>query len=153
MNTQPKLAYFSIALFASVMGIGGLALAFKKVSLFKEFAFSSFFNISSMTFGILASVIFVILLISYILRMFLYIEHFKADIKHQVKINFLSSIPISMLILVAFWSSYKDSIIIELNIIFYSASILQLVIALYVISFWFKNSMKNNLLSPAWFIP
>ncbi len=85
--------------------------------------------------------------------MFLYIEHFKADIKHQVKINFLSSIPISMLILVAFWSSYKDSIIIELNIIFYSASILQLVIALYVISFWFKNSMKNNLLSPAWFIP
>lgn len=58
-----------------------------------------------------------------------------------------------MLILVAFWSSYKDFIIIELNIIFYSASILQLVIALYVISFWFKNSMKNNLLSPAWFIP
>ncbi len=148
-----KLAYFPVTLFTSVMGIGGLSIAFKKVSLFSNILFSSFLNISSMIFGILASIIFIVLFILYIIRMFLYIDFFKEDLSHQIKINFLSSIPISMLILISFWSYYVDYISIELKIIFYFTSTLQLVTTLYVISFWLRNSMNNILLSPAWFIP
>lgn len=33
------------------------------------------------------------------------------------------------------------------------ASALQLILSLYVMSFWFKKSTKSSLLSPAWFIP
>ncbi|EOX1263713.1 hypothetical protein ACPDI4_000199 [Campylobacter upsaliensis] len=36
---------------------------------------------------------------------------------------------------------------------FYVASALQLILSLYVMSFWFKKSTKSSLLSPAWFIP
>ncbi|MBS4268752.1 hypothetical protein CVU3613_02095 [Campylobacter vulpis] len=36
---------------------------------------------------------------------------------------------------------------------FYVASALQLILSLYVMSFWFRESMKSSLLSPAWFIP
>ena len=152
MNTQSKLAYFPVALFASVMGIGGLSLAFKKASgFYLDSTMSTLFGHMSLFFGILASTIFVILFLAYIVRLFLYYDYFKIDLNHQVKINFLSSIPISMLILITFFSVYSYLSILEF--LFYIASILQLLTSIYVISFWFKNSMKNHLLSPAWFIP
>lgn len=107
-------------------------------------------------FAVLAVIIFALLLVCYGAKMLYHSNAFKADLKHQVKINFLSSIPISMLIIVAFWSDLSSGVdVLWQGILglFYVASVLQLVLSLYVMSFWFKESMKTTLLSPAWFIP
>ena len=107
-------------------------------------------------FAVLAVIIFALLLVCYSAKIFYHFNAFKADLKHQVKINFLSSIPISMLIIVAFWSDLSSGVdLLWQGILglFYVASALQLVLSLYVMSFWFKESMKTALLSPAWFIP
>ena len=180
------IANLPIALFASVMGIGGLSLVLKKASVaFWSVALASAsFNSTTLHsganavessldsswqgavapflwwgaygFAVLAVVIFALLLVCYGAKMLYHFNAFKADLKHQVKINFLSSIPISMLIIVAFWSDLSSGVdLLWQGILglFYVASALQLPLSLYVMSFWFKESMKTALLSPAWFIP
>lgn len=180
------IANLPIALFASVMGIGGLSLVLKKASVaFGSVALASAsFNSTTLHsganavessldsswqgavapflwwgaygFAVLAVVIFALLLVCYGAKMLYHFNAFKADLKHQVKINFLSSIPISMLIIVAFWSDLSSGVdLLWQGILglFYVASALQLLLSLYVMSFWFKESMKTALLSPAWFIP
>ena len=180
------IANLPIALFASVMGIGGLSLVLKKASVaFGSVALANAsFNSTTLHsganavesnldsswqgavapflwwgaygFAVLAVVIFALLLVCYGAKMLYHFNAFKADLKHQVKINFLSSIPISMLIIVAFWSDLSSGVdVLWQGILglFYVASALQLILSLYVMSFWFKESMKTALLSPAWFIP
>ncbi len=177
------IANLPIALFASVMGIGGLSLVLKKASVvfgsvaLANTSFNNGANAVESTldstsswqgavatflwwgaygFAVLAVVIFALLLVCYSAKIFYHFDAFKADLKHQVKINFLSSIPISMLIIVAFWSDLSSGVdLLWQGILglFYVASALQLILSLYVMSFWFKESMKTALLSPAWFIP
>lgn len=155
------------------MGIGGLSLVFKKASV----AFGSVASMgmaesmpvssvaktiapflwwSAYGFAIIAAIVFSLLLVCYGAKIIYHFNAFKADLTHQVKINFLSSIPISMLIIVAFWSDLSGGVdILWYGILglFYVASVLQLFLSLYVMSFWFRESMKSSLLSPAWFIP
>ncbi|TLE07650.1 hypothetical protein [Helicobacter bilis] len=177
------IANLPIALFASVMGIGGLSLVLKKASVvfgsvaLANASFNNGANAVESTldstsswqgviapflwwgaygFAVLAVVIFALLLVCYGAKILYHFNAFKADLKHQVKINFLSSIPISMLIIVAFWSDLSSGVdLLWQGILglFYAASALQLLLSLYVMSFWFKESMKTALLSPAWFIP
>lgn len=183
MVVESKLANLPIALFASVMGIGGLSLVLKKASVVFgsvalanaslnnganavesaldstsswQGAIAPFLWWGAYGFAVLAVIIFALLLVCYSAKIFYHFNAFKADLKHQVKINFLSSIPISMLIIVAFWSDLSSGVdLLWQGILglFYVASALQLLLSLYVMSFWFKESMKTALLSPAWFIP
>lgn len=151
-----KLAFFPIMLFASVMGLGGLGLAFKKASaaflLNSNFTSANLTNLLSLFFGTLATVIFALLLVIYTAKIVLYFKEFKAELHHQVKINFFSAIPICALILATFLGAFKINEF-YLKILFYPAAFLQLILSLYVISFWFNNAMKKQILSPAWFIP
>ncbi|MCR2111075.1 hypothetical protein [Campylobacter upsaliensis] len=104
IEKNSKLANFPIVLFASVMGIGGLSLALKKLVwllIIKLLAWSAF------GFAILALIVFALLFVCYGAKIFYYFKAFKADLTHQVKINFLLSIPISMLIITVFWSDFR----------------------------------------------
>lgn len=158
-----KLALFPITLFASVMGIGGLSLAFKKIAAVysvdvanaAQSALAPVLLALGYVCATIASVVFLALLGFYIAKIIAHPAHFRAEIAHQVKINFLSAVPIGALILAIFWSDFKsvDSARIALFTAFYLASALQLILSLYVIAFWFRNAMKAHLLSPAWFIP
>lgn len=87
------------------MGIGGLSLAFKKASV--AFNHQAFLAWSAFGFAILALIVFALLFVCYGAKILYYFKAFKADLTHQVKINFLLSIPISMLIITAFWSDFR----------------------------------------------
>lgn len=161
LNETPlsKLAHFPIMLFASVMGLGGLALVFKKAS--AAFAFSAkdsanfldlnaVFAACSLVFGFLSIGVFLLLLGFYVAKIFTHFNAFKAEITHQVKINFLSAIPIGALIITTFLGTFNDNgaMLFLLKIIFYLSSFLQLILSIFVINFWFSNAMKKHLLSP-----
>ena len=141
-----KLAHFPIMLFASVMGLGGLTLVFKKAS--AAFAFSAkdsanfldlnaVFAICSFVFGFLSVAIFLLLLGFYVAKIFTHFNAFKAEITHQVKINFLSAIPIGALIITTFLGTFNDNgtMLFLLKIIFYLSSFLQLILSIFVINF------------------
>lgn len=178
-QAHSKLAHFPIMLFASVMGIGGLALAFKKASvafginadfidLSANFAqnqmqnhhqnltnLSEIFECANVILGFASLMIFALLLGIYGLKIATHFAQFRAEATHQVKINFLSAIPIGALIIITFLGAFNDSesVLFALQIAFYVSAFLQLILSIYVINFWFSNAMKRHLLSPAWFIP
>ena len=178
-QTHSKLAHFPIMLFASVMGIGGLALAFKKASvafganadfidLGVNFAqnqmqnhpqnltnLSEIFECVSGILGFASMGIFALLLGIYGLKIATHFAQFRAEATHQVKINFLSAIPIGALIIISFLGAFneRESMLFALQIAFYVSAFLQLFLSIFVINFWFVNAMKRHLLSPAWFIP
>ena len=176
-QTHSKLAHFPIMLFASVMGIGGLSLAFKKASVAfganADFADSSanfaqnqihiqnlislseIFESASVILGFASMGIFALLLGIYGLKIATHFASVKAEATHQVKINFLSAIPIGALIIITFLGAFNDnkSVLFALQITFFISAFLQLILSIYVINFWFDNAMKRHLLSPAWFIP
>ena len=164
-------------LFASVMGIGGLSLAFKKASVAfganTDFAdssanfaqnqihiqnltsFSKLFECTSVILGFASMGIFALLLGIYGLKIATHFAQFRAEATHQVKINFLSAIPIGALIIITFLVAFNGSeyVLFALQIAFYVSAFLQLFLSVFVINFWFGNAMKRHLLSPAWFIP
>ncbi len=174
-QTHSKLAHFPIMLFASVMGIGGLSLAFKKASvafganadfidLGVNFAqnqmqnltnLSEIFECVSVILGFASLMIFALLLGIYGLKIATHFAQFRAEATHQVKINFLSAIPIGALIIITFLGAFneRESVLFALQIAFYVSAFLQLFLSIFVINFWFVNAMKRHLLSPAWFIP
>lgn len=113
------------------------------------------FAVCSFVFGFLSVAVFLLLLGFYVAKIFTHFSAFKAEITHQVKINFLSAIPIGALIITTFLGAFNDNgtMLFLLKIIFYLSSFLQLILSIFVINFWFSNAMKKHLLSPAWFIP
>lgn len=161
---ESKLAHFPIMLFASVMGLGGLALALKKASVAFEkvsdlgesmLTFGTILQTSSTIFGFVSMAIFVLLLGIYALKIVREFNAFKAEITHQVKINFLSAVPIGALIIITFLGAFNkgESVLCAMKVGFFVSAFLQLALSIYVINFWFSNAMKKHLLSPAWFIP
>lgn len=92
-KVESKLANLPIALFASVMGIGGLSLVLKKASVAFWSAAESTLDSSqswqgtiapflwwgAYGFAILAVIIFALLLVCYSAKMFYHFETFKAD--------------------------------------------------------------------------
>lgn len=105
-NRESKLAHFPIMLFASVMGLGGLALALKKASVAfgrvgdlgeSMLDFGAILQTSSAIFGFVSMAIFALLLGIYALKIVRHFSAFYAEITHQVKINFFSAIPIGAL--------------------------------------------------------
>lgn len=162
-NEQSKLANLPIMLFASVMGVGGLALVFKKASTafaanasainsHNFLSLSEIFECASFVFGFLSMGIFVLLFVFYVAKIFMYFDKFKAEITHQVKINFLSALPIGALIIITFLGAFgSESVLFALQIAFFISAILQLFLSIYVINFWFGNAMKRHLLSPLLF--
>ncbi len=142
-QTHSKLAHFPIMLFASVMGIGGLALAFKKASVAfganadfidssANFAqnqihtqnltsFSEIFECTSVTLGFASMGIFALLLGIYGLKIATHFAQFRAEATHQVKINFLSAVPIGALIIITFLGAFngRESVLFALQITFF----------------------------------
>lgn len=166
LNAESKLANLPIMLFASVMGLGGLALAFKKASVaflsnansnnVQNFLdLSALFELCSFVFGFLSIGVFALLFGFYGAKIIFHFDKFRGEITHQVKINFFSAIPIGALIIITFLGAFNENEILlcALKIAFYVSAFLQLILSIFVINFWFSNAMKKHLLSPAWFIP
>ncbi|MDL0110121.1 hypothetical protein NYG92_05065 [Campylobacter felis] len=76
-----KLANFPIVLFASVMGIGGLSLAFKKASV--AFNHQAFLARSAFIFAILALIVFALLFVCYGAKILYHFKAFKEDFTHH----------------------------------------------------------------------
>ena len=129
-----------INLFGSTMGISGLTMAWAKaVNL--NFAPNFIFEFIK----IFATLIFLVLLIFYILKIISDFAKVREEFNNPVQINFFAAISFSLLLLSAAWNS---------KILWIIASILHFSITLLILDFWFfKAKFTITDLNPAWFIP
>ncbi|QKG29093.1 SLAC1 anion channel family protein [Campylobacter sp. RM16187] len=143
-NQISKISNFPIMLYAIIMGLGGLTLAYEKLNLVVQIS-DFLFEILRLT----TSLIFVIITIIYSIKIIKYKEEVKAEINHPIKINFFAAFAISLFLLAALW---RDIGTLH-YILFYIALIFQTFFTFYVIAFWINKNMLINHSNPAWFIP
>ena len=143
-DPQSKIKSLPIMLFAGTMGLGGLCVAYKKLS--------EIFDLPSEIFSALRALdctVFCLLSAFYLFKLLKFKEEVKAEFSHPIKINFFGGFIISLFLLAL---AYKDAPLLYYSL-FYAALGLQTIFTLYVISFWIDEKFDIATLNPAWFIP
>ena len=143
-DSQSKIKSLPIMLFAGTMGLGGLCVAYKKLS--------EIFDLPGEIFSVLRALdctVFCLLSAFYFFKLLKFKEEVKAEFSHPIKINFFGGFIISLFLLAL---AYKDAPRLYYSL-FYAALGLQTIFTLYVISFWIDEKFDIAMLNPAWFIP
>ena len=145
-NHPVRLAHFPITLFASVMGLSGLALAWKKAGHVLSLSYDPY-----LLFAGLSAAVFILLSLFYTLKFVRYAGEVKAEFMHPVKANFFPAVSISLILLAALALDISEMLA---GILFSLGAILQLSLTLVMFSRWvFAENHQNHHLTPAWFIP
>jgi tellurite resistance protein len=142
-----KLTHFPIALFGTVMGLGGLTLAWSKAAAMGW----SFGTPVAWSLAWITSLLLITLILTYGLKLMVHTSAVVAEARHPVKLNFFSAIPIGIVLVATIWSSTQPALA---NVIWILGSILMLVSSLLTLNSWLNHThYQINHLNPAWFIP
>ncbi len=141
-----RLKFFPITFFASVMGLSGLVIVFQRANEIFGSSFSEIINL----LAYLVTLWFVFLTSTYLLKILRYPQEVKKEFNHPVKIVFIPTYSISLLLL----SIIYLNINLTLSYIFWSlGAVIHLILVFYVLHKWFFNEFKIATKNPAWFIP
>jgi tellurite resistance protein len=140
-----RLPYMPITLFAQIMGLGGLAIAWDRLG---EVIPGG--ELIGLVIAVLASLYFVFLLSSYLAKVVRHTEHVIEELNHPIRLNFFPTISISLLLLSVYWQEFAG---VSLALWVLGAS-LHLIATLYVMSSWLHHGhYQINHINPGWFIP
>ena len=143
-DSQSKLKYFPVMMFAITMGFGGLTIDYKKAV--EVLAFPPvLYQILSMVVATLACVIFGF----YLLKLLKYPRVVLGEFSHPVKLNFFATISMSILL----FSSIFHEIANVSFALFTIGAIFQIFIAFYAITYWINRDIEFSHSNPAWFVP
>ena len=140
-----RLQFFPIMIFATIMGLAGLTLVYKRAS--EIYNFPSFISTIMM---IISTVVFFIVLWFYILKIIKHKDEVKKELSHPIRINFFAASSISMLLLSMV---YRHNIDLVSQIFFILGAVLHIFFTFYTIKFWINNNLEMQHSNPAWFIP
>ena len=141
-----RLKHFPVSWFSTVMGMAGLSIAWNRA----EHFFDPGFCVSSVLLG-LTTLWFIVLTVIYATKMVKYPAEVMAEIRHPVKLAFVPTFSISLILLsIAYMQSAPDFSFWLWSL---GASV-HLGITLYVFSSWIHHTQYEiTHLNPAWFIP
>lgn len=140
-----KLQTLPVNLFASVMGIAGLSLAWRtSTSLFNTPAILSHIT------GLLALVIFIVLAVAYTLKFLFHRAEVISEFKHPIAGNFFGTFPIAILLLSAVIRPFNETLALVLWVI---GSVLIDVLAYVIVTRLIKNRQDFLHATPVWIIP
>ena len=141
-----SIEHLPVSIFASVMGIGGLAIAVSQFESALQFA-----PTISPIFALLAGATWLVLAGLYLFKIFRYPDAVVAELNHPIRLTFFPTISIGMILLSANLLPYSE---LGARVTFWLAVVGQIAFTLVVLNRWFNHSqfqVEHN--SPAWFIP
>lgn len=145
-NTSPQcIQYFPVNLFASVMGMTGLSIAYQRYTHIAPIP--SWISLGLLT---ISSILFIGISLIYIKKFFQYRNEVITEFNHPVRANFFPAISISLLLLSIAFLEIHTSTALYLWII---GSIMHLLFTLCIMTRWITNIFEINHSNPAWFIP
>ncbi|WP_022850494.1 SLAC1 anion channel family protein [Limisalsivibrio acetivorans] len=144
-ETPNRLQNFPITLFATVMGLTGLAIALLR---FEHILHIQTYAGKPLLY--LITVWFFFLLFVYLLKLSKYPQEVKHEFAHPIKINFFPTISISLLLLSIGYEGVSDSFS---SVLWYSGSIIHIIFTMTILNIWFFKDFKLQTKNPAWFIP
>jgi len=144
-NSTQCIQHFPVSLFASVMGVTGLSIAYQRYSHITEMP-------AWVGFGLvmLATALFLSISVIYVWKFFKYRADVIAEFRHPIRANFFPAISISLLLLSIGFLEIQTTLSLWLWI---CGSLLHLVFTLLIISRWITENYEITHSNPAWFIP
>lgn len=140
-----RLQNFPVMMFAIVMGLTGLSLVLKKAEHILHLP-----SFLGFLLGGLSTALFVLILLTYLLKVIKYNKEVKAEFSHPIRVNFFAAISISTLLLSMFHRSEYETLA---YVLFLFGAGLHIFFTFYTIRFWINNSLEIVHSNPAWFIP
>jgi len=141
-----RLKSFSISWFAMVMGLSGLAITWERAEEILHLPFHP-----SPALLVFATLTFVVLTGLYGAKMLKYREAVRKEWAHPVKMNFIPTFSIALILLAIAWQPFNAAYSQWLWIV---GSAVQLLLTLYIVSWWVHHTQFEIVhLNPAWFIP
>ena len=145
MLSRERIQHFPITLFAVVMGLAGLSIAYEKAYHLlglPRFPFVLLLAVSTL--------LFLNNIIVYGIKAVQFPEEVKSEFFHPIRMNFFPAVSISMLLLGIASYSYAPVVAIAL---WFIGTALHTVLTLYIFSYWIRNNFEIIHSNPAWFIP
>jgi len=143
--TKRSLEFFPVQLFAVVMGISGLTIAFAKA--YHVFDLPYFIYEGLL---LLDTLLFLLILTLYLYKYVLYPEAVRKESLHPVKSSFMATISISFLLVSIAYYDFAPTLSI---VLWYIGAPLQLFFTLNILKHWINSEFKEVHSNPAWFIP
>lgn len=141
-----RLQHFPVTLFASVMGIGGLALAWRRAARvwgIPEWPYLVWFW--------LALGVFVLLAALYLIKAIRHPQSVREEWQHPIRLAFVPTITIGLLLLA---TAGQDVMPAVARVLWWAGALGHLGLTVAVVSAWFsRGRIQLGLVTPAWFIP
>ncbi len=142
---ESRLKHFPVPLFAIVMGLTGLTLAFEKAHHILHYP-----RIFSTISLVVATILFIVISFFYLLKIVKYPAAFRQEFRHPIRMNFFPAISICFLLLsIAFFEVNQQLS----GILWYIGAPMHLLFTIHILKSWFEHDFKMDHLNPAWFIP
>ena len=145
-DVTSRLAHMPVALFATVMGMGGLTLAWKKAS--------EVLGITHLVWQVLlviTAVLLATLAISYLLKMRRHAQQVIAEFNHPIKISFFPAFSIGLMLIAVGLAEIMAPLA---TAIWWMGASIQLILTLYLMNQWIHHARwQVQHTTPAWFIP
>jgi tellurite resistance protein len=146
MPADSRLPHFPIAWFAMIMGLSGLTIAWRKAEELMGLGVA----VSPWLLG-LSTLLFVLLAVLYGAKALKYREAVAKEWAHPVKMNFVPTFSIALILLSIAWLPHSAP---YSKLLWLLGAALHLVLTLHVITQWMHHSRFEIVhLNPAWFIP
>ena len=140
-----RLQYFPVMMFAIVMGLSGLTIAWQKAGMWLGMpAIIGEYLLYADT------AIFALIALTYLIKLVTYPKEVAEEWHHPVRINFFAAISISLLMLAII---YKEEYKQIAQYVWYAGTAMHTYLTLYTIARWINHNQEINHSNPAWFIP
>lgn len=144
-SAEEWTSHVSPALFAMVMGIAGLGLAWRK----SHELFGMPVHVGEILL-VAAGVVYIAVAALYLVKMARHWSQFMVDFNHPIRSNFLPAASIGLLLLSA---AARPHSMAGAEVLFIGGVILHLVLAVRAIARWITHNYEIHHSNPAWFIP
>lgn len=143
--TKSSRYLLPLPLFAAVMGLCGLAMVWRATEHHWELDWAISWAIT-----MVAVALFVLLTLAYIYKWLVANERVLEELNHPVRINFLPTISINLILLGILISPEHPVLGLDLWRI---GAVLQLLLTLIIVNIWLNTERPVASINPAWFIP
>ena len=141
-----RLPHFPVSLFASVMGVGGLSLAWRRAAGVLSWPVA----VAQGLFWA-AAALFLGLLVVYLAKWVKHPEAARAELRHPIRMAFVPTITIAILILA---TAGQDLMPPVAKVAWWVGAIGHLALTAVTLSAWFtRRDIGAGMITPAWFIP
>lgn len=141
-----RLAHLPVTLFSAVMGLGGVALAWRRAAVVwdvPEWPFHAFLVLATLAFLVIGTL--------YAAKWVRHVEAARAELRHPVRMAFAPTVTIAILVLATALSEITPGVA---SVLWWIGALGHLAATVAVLSAWFgRTDILAGHVTPAWFIP